>query len=233
VKIARPLHRGVLLRRYKRFLADVRLDDGREVTVHCPNSGSMLGLDRAGAPVVVSDSGDPKRKLRMTLERVRPGRAWVGVNTMLPNHLVRAAVEAGRVPELRGYPEVRSEVVLQSGTRLDLRLSGGSRPSCWVEVKNVTLRAGRAALFPDAVTERGRKHLEALASVVARGERGVLLFVVNRADCVHVAPADAIDPGYGETLRRVAGRGVEVLARRARMRGDRTWLAESVPVLLR
>ena len=186
MRIERPLHRGVLLRRYKRFLAD---------------------------------SLDPKRKLRMTLERVRPGRAWVGVNTMLPNHIVREAVENGRVPELSGYPDVRSEVVLEKGTRIDLHLSGGGRPACWVEVKNATLREGRAALFPDAVTERGRKHLEALAGVVARGERGVLAFVVNRGDCDHVAPADGIDPAYGEALRRAARGGVEIVARaRARPR---------------
>jgi sugar fermentation stimulation protein A len=232
MKIDLPLHRGILLRRYKRFLADVRLEDGRELTVHCPNSGSMLGIAREGAPVIVSDSGNPKRKLRMTLERVRPGRAWVGVNTMLPNHLAREALEGGRISELAGYPDVRAEVVLEKGTRIDVHLSGGDRPPCWVEVKNATLREGRAALFPDAVTERGRKHLEALLHVVARGERGALLFVVNRGDCDHVAPADVIDPAYGEALRRAAAGGVEILARRARMRGDRTWLAESVPVQL-
>ena len=115
MRIEKPLHRGVLLRRYKRFLADVRLDDGRELTVHCPNSGSMKGLAQEGAPVLVSDSENPKRKLRMTLERVRPGRAWVGVNTMLPNHLVHEAVSAGRIDELCGYETVRAEVVLEKG----------------------------------------------------------------------------------------------------------------------
>ena len=232
MRIQRPLHRGVLLRRYKRFLADVRLDDGRELTVHCPNSGSMKGIAREGAPVLVSDSENPKRKLRMTLERVRPGRAWVGINTMLPNHLVHEAVSAGRLGELTGYDTLRAEVVLEKGTRLDLRLSGAGRPDCWVEVKNATLQEGRAALFPDAVTDRGRKHLDALQDVVRRGERGVLMFVVNRGDCDFVAPADEIDPAYGEALRRVAAGGVEVFARRARMRGARTWLAEAVPVRL-
>ncbi len=235
MRIAKPLHHGVLLRRYKRFLADVRLDDGRELTVHCPNSGSMQGIAIAGAPVIVSDSGNPKRKLRMTLERVRPGRAWVGVNTMLPNHIVREAITRGRIDELRGYASVRPEVVLEKGTRIDLRLGGGTRTgpaTCWVEVKNVTLRIGRGARFPDAVTERGRKHLEALLRAVRRGERGVLVFVVNRGDCDHVAPADDIDAAYGEALRRAADGGVEILARRARMRADRTWLGESLPVRL-
>ena len=232
MRITRPLHRGVLLRRYKRFLADVRLDDGRELTVHCPNPGSMTGLAHEGVRVLVSDSQDPRRKLRMTLERVRPGRAWVGVNTLLPNTLVREAIEAERIPALAGYDDVRPEVVLEPGTRIDLRLTGDGRPPCWVEVKNATLRVGRAALFPDAVTERGARHLAALHDVVSRGGRGVLVFVVNRGDCDRVSPADAIDPAYGRALRRAVCGGVEVLAHRARMRGARTWLAEQVPVVL-
>jgi sugar fermentation stimulation protein A len=163
-----PLLPGRLVRRYQRFFADVVLEDGRAETVHCPNSGSMLGLCAVGAPVLVSDSGDPARKLRMTLERVRAGRAWVGVNTMLPNRIVREAVEAGRLPELAGYAEVRPEVKFGERSRIDLRLAGPDRPACWVEVKNVTLRAGRAARFPDAVTERGLKHLRELASARLR-----------------------------------------------------------------
>lgn len=233
MRIARPLLGGRLVRRYKRFLADVVLDDGREVTAHCPNSGSMLGLSTPGARVIVSDSGDPKRKLPLTLERVRAGRTWVGVNTMLPNRIVAEAVEKGRVPAVVGYPDARREVVLEEGTRIDLRLSGGDRPPCWLEVKSATLRLGDGIRFPDAVTVRGRKHLDALRGAVARGERGVLLFVVNRGDGCFVGPADEIDPAYGDALRRAAAAGVEIVAHRARMRGDRTWLAESVPVRLR
>ena len=238
MRLGRPLVRGRLVRRYKRFLADVVTDDGRELTVHCPNSGSMLGLATPGAAVIISDSGNPKRKLLYTLERVRAGRTWVGVNTMIPNHLAREAVEKGRIPTVTGYANVRSEVVLEKGTRLDLHLSGcapgsRSRPDCWLEVKSATLRIAEAIRFPDAVTERGRKHLDALRGVVARGERGVLLFVVNRGDGDFVAPADSIDPAYGDALRRAAAAGVEIIAHRARMRGERTWLAESVPVRLR
>ena len=122
---------------------------------------------------------------------------------------------------------------MEKGTRIDLRLSGGERPPCWLEVKSATLRMGNAIRFPDAVTERGRRHLDALRRVVARGERGVLLFVVNRGDGSFVAPADEIDPAYGDALRAAAAAGVEIVAHRARMRGDRTWLAERVPVQMR
>lgn len=232
-----PLHRGRLVARRKRFLADVVLDDGRDLTAHCPNSGAMTGLDAPGSPVIVSDSGNPARKLRFTLERVRAGRAWVGVNTMLPNRLAREAVERGRIPALRGPGEVRTEVVLEPGTRIDLRLGGGrgappdSAP-CWVEVKSVTLREGREALFPDAVTERGLKHLEALTRAVGRGERAAMLYVVNRADCDVFAPAESIDPAYAAALRAAARAGVLVLAHEVRMRGPRVWLAGALPVRL-
>jgi sugar fermentation stimulation protein A len=211
----------------------VILADGREETVHCPNSGSMLGLATPGAPVIVSDSGNPKRKLRLTLERVRAGRTWVGVNTMLPNRIAYEAVVRGRVPAVAGYSDVRREVVLEKGTRIDLHLSGDGLPACWLEVKSATLRMGTAIRFPDAVTVRGKKHLDALRGAVDRGDRGVLLFVVSRGDGDFVAPADSIDPAYGDALRRAAAAGVEIIAHRARMRGDRTWLAEALPVELR
>ena len=234
MKITGPIRQATLLRRYKRFLADVRFDDGSELTVHCANSGSMKGLVEPGNRVLVSDSQNDKRKLRHSLERVRVGRVWVGVNTMLPNHVAREGIERGRVPSLAGYETVRSEVVLHKGTRIDLRLEDESRRPCWVEVKNVTLRLGDAAAFPDAVTERGRKHVDELADVAASGDaRAVLLFVVNRRDCDRVRPADGIDPAYGEALRAAAERGLEVLAHTVRFRGPHVTLAESLPVDLR
>jgi sugar fermentation stimulation protein A len=232
LRLTVPLLPGRFVRRYKRFFVDVRLDSGPELAVHCPNSGSMSGLLVAGAPVLVSDSGNPARKLRHTLERIRPGRAWVGVNTMLPNHLVREAVERGRVRELRGFASVRSEVRLGGRSRIDLLLEGRRRKRCWVEVKNATLRDGRVARFPDAVTERGRKHLRELSGAVARGDRAAMFYVVNRADCDAMGPADDIDPAYGEALRRAASAGVELLAYRVAMRGARSWIATPLPVLL-
>ncbi|MBW7997471.1 MAG: DNA/RNA nuclease SfsA [Candidatus Glassbacteria bacterium] len=214
-----PLCRGRLIRRYKRFLADVEFEDGRIATVHTPNTGSMKTCSDPGSEVIVSDSGNPKRKLPLTLElvRVAPGEhGWAGVNTSLPNRLVAAAIEAGMVSELTGYARLRREVNVEQGSRLDLMLTdgpGGGR--CLVEVKNVTMVSGRAAVFPDAVTERGRRHLQVLARAVERGERAVIFFLVQRPDCEVFSTADSIDPAYGETLREVTSRGVELLAYRS------------------
>lgn len=237
--ISEPLLPGVLLRRYKRFLADVRLDDGRELTVHCPNPGRMTTCAEPGAPVRISDSGNPRRKLRHTLEMVRMGRTWIGVNTMRPNAAAAHFVQRGAIPELAGYDPPRAEVVYGDGgrSRIDLLLEAPGRRRCFVEIKNTTLRvdAGRgadgrrrwAAAFPDAVTERGRKHLEDLASVVAAGERAVLFFFVGRADCTFFRPADEVDPAYGAALRQATAAGVEALAYRMR------WSARGVEILER
>jgi sugar fermentation stimulation protein A len=232
MRIDRPLLEGRFVRRYKRFFADVALADGRTVAVHCPNSGSMMGLLVEGAPVLVSDSEDDGRTLRLTLERIRIGRGWVGVNTMLPNRIVREGVERGLVAELAGYDEVRSEVVCSKASRIDLRLAGAGRKATWVEVKNTTLRDGAVARFPDSVTERGRKHLEELTRLVRGGDRAVMFFLVNRTDCASMAPADAVDPEYGRALRKAAARGVELLAYRVAFRGAHATVAERVPVVL-
>lgn len=232
MRIDKPLLEGRFVRRYKRFFCDVELADGRTVAVHCANSGSMAGLQTPGAPVILSDSGDEKRALRMTLERVRVGRAWVGVNTMLPNRIVRHGIENGLVPELAGYGVVRSEVVCGPSSRIDLLLEQPGRPRAWVEVKNTTLRDGAVARFPDAVTERGRKHLGELERLAAEGDRAVMFFLVNRTDCDSMAPADDVDPEYGAALRRVAARGVEILAYRVAFRGADVRVAARVPVAL-
>lgn len=215
-----PLVRGTLIRRYKRFLADVSLEDGRVVTAHCPNSGSMKTCAEPGRPVLLADHGlNTKRKLRYTWEAHKVGRAWVGINTLNPNRVVREAIEAGSVPELTGYNDVRSEVKygVDGRSRIDLLLSSPDLPACYVEVKNVTMRVDDGALFPDAVTERGRKHLLDLAREVRRGNRAVIFFFVGRADCHWMGPADEIDVEYGKTLRRVTRRGVEALAYQARV----------------
>jgi sugar fermentation stimulation protein A len=214
--LPRPLLRGTLIRRYQRFLADVRLEDGREVTAHCPNSGTMRTCSDPGSPVLLSSSDNPRRRLRHTLELVWAGEAWVGVNTMTPNRVVAEAVTAGALPSLAGYPLLRREVRYGEGgrSRIDLLLSDPSedRPEAYVEVKNTTLRDGRWAEFPDAVTARGRKHLEDLEGVVTEGHRGVILFFVGRSDCSQFRPADGIDPGYGAALRRAVAAGVEAVA---------------------
>jgi sugar fermentation stimulation protein A len=231
VRIDRPLLKGRFVRRYKRFFADVEMD-GRVVAVHCANSGSMAGLQTPGAEVLVSDSGDERRTLRHTLERVRVGRGWVGVNTMLPNRVVRDGIERGLVPELSGYAEVRSEVVCGPSSRIDLCLAGPGRPRTWVEVKNTTLRDGDVARFPDAVTERGRKHLGELSRLVRGGDRAVMFFLVNRTDCAAMGPADDVDPEYGAALREAASAGVELLAYRVGFRGAHVDVTRRVPIRL-
>jgi len=223
---------GRLLRRYKRFLADVRLQDGSEITVHCPNPGSMLGCAEPGSEVRCSTSDDPRRTLRHTLEMIRVGRTWVGLHTSLANAFVARAIEAGAIPELAGYPELRREVTVGEGSRLDFRLSGGRRLPAFVEVKSVTLAQDGVARFPDSVSERARRHSRTLARLRAEGHRAVQLYVVQRGDCRRVEPADDIDPGYGVALREAARAGVEVLAVRARVSPRGLELDGALPVVL-
>lgn len=211
------LERGTLIRRYKRFLADVRLTDGSETTIHVPNPGAMLGLAEPGLPVWMSLSPDPKRKLPLTLEMVElPGAGLVGVNTMNPNRIAEQAIARGAVAELAGYPILRREVRYDENSRIDILLQSDpdalQRPSCWVEIKNVHFsRTPGLAEFPDCRTERGVKHLKALERVVEAGGRAVMLFVLQRMDCTVFTTADDIDRAYGPALREAASHGVEVL----------------------
>ncbi len=233
---------GRLIRRYKRFLADVRLPDGREITVHCPNPGSMLGTRKPGSAVRCSTSDDPKRKLRHTLEMIRVGRHWVGLHAAKANAIARRALEARAYSPFSDYETIEREVGVAEGSRFDFRLSdrrsGGESIDrngsevCWIEVKSVTLCEDRRARFPDAVTTRGRRHLEHLMARVAKGERAALLYLVQRADADTVAPADDIDPAYAATLREAARAGVEIHALGARVRADRIRLERVLPVRL-
>lgn len=216
-----PLLRGRLLRRYKRFLADVELDTGETVTAHCPNTGAMLGLDTPGLAAWLSRATNPARKLAYTLELVQApaaeGGTLVGVNTQHPNHLVAEAITAGRIPALAGYSRLRREVAYGRNARIDLLLEADDgRPSAWVEVKNVHLRRpdrsnGRTAEFPDCPTARGARHLAELTAVAASGGRAVMLYLVQRADCDHFQIADDIDPVYAAGLVRARAAGVEAL----------------------
>jgi sugar fermentation stimulation protein A len=223
---------GTLLRRYKRFLADVRLADGRCLTAHVANTGSMLGCADPGSRVALSHHPDAGRKLPWSWELVEVGGSWVVVNTARPNAVVAEAVAAGRIGPLRGYEGMRREVGFGERSRVDLLLESAGRPPCYVEVKNVTLRDGRRALFPDAVSERGLKHLRELEAMVRQGARGVMLFLVNRSDCGSMGPADAIHPAYGESLRWVAARGVELLAYRTRPTLDGIEVDRKIPIHL-
>lgn len=225
---------GRLLRRYKRFLADVETREGEALTVHCPNPGSMLGLLKRGAAVRCSTSANPARKLRHTLEMIRIGRTWVGVHTGRANAVAAEALRAGAIPELAGYRRLRPEVTLERGSRIDFVLEEEARggPPCVLEVKSVTLAEGAMARFPDSVTERGRRHAELLGRLAAQGRRAALLFVVQRADCVAVEPADDIDPAYGAALREAASQGVLLRAVGARVTPTAIRVERALPVRL-
>lgn len=222
------------VRRYKRFLADVETGAGQILTVHCPNPGSMLGFRRPGAAVRCSASDDPRRKLRHTLEMMRIGRTWVGLHALRANAVVESALRSGAPRGLAGYTQLAREVGVANGTRLDFRLSGGTRDvrPAYLEVKSVTLAEGRLALFPDSVTERGRRHIETLRGLCAEGARAALLFLVQRGDCDRVAPADHIDPAYGAALRRAAAAGVELFALSARVTARAISVERELPVEL-
>jgi sugar fermentation stimulation protein A len=206
-----PLMAGVLVRRYKRFLADVEID-GRIETAHCANPGSMLGLAPPGAPILLSASDNPKRKLRLTWELVKVAGALVGINTAYANRLVEEAIRAGRIEALAGYAGFRREVPYGEGSRIDFLLSGAGRPPCYVEVKSVTLKRHEAAEFPDSVTARGARHLRELSAMRSAGARAVMLFVAQRDDCGRLEVAADIDPAYAAALTRAREAGVEVLA---------------------
>ena len=205
------LFRGTLVKRYKRFLADVRLEDGSLVTAHCPNSGTMMACSRPGRPVYISFHDNPKRKLKYTWEIIDMPASLVGVNTLVPNRLVRKAIEDGQVEELRGYEQVVAEVKTSDKSRIDLMLEKQDGPDCFVEIKNCTLVENRVARFPDAVTIRGRKHLKELQRLVREGYRAAMFFLVQRMDAHRFHPADDIDQAYGRELRRAHRNGVEIL----------------------
>lgn len=207
-----PLKRGQLVQRYKRFLADIVLEDGSEITAHCPNPGAMLGLNMPGLPVWVSRSPDPKRKLAHTLELVEVDGGLVGINTMHPNRLVAEALADDAIPELTGYAVHRREVKYGQASRVDFLLEAPDRPRCWLEIKNCHLRrTGTLAEFPDCVAARSTKHLRELEAMVAEGERAVALFVVQRTDCDAFSACHDLDPAFARGLETAAEAGVEVL----------------------
>jgi sugar fermentation stimulation protein A len=226
-----PLFPGTLVKRYKRFLADIVLEDGTTVTVHCPNSGSMKGCATPGSRVYISRSSNPGRTYPFTWELVEADGFWAGINTSLPNRLVHESIENGTVIELQGYDTIRPEVPYGEHSRIDLLLESPGR-RCFVEVKNVTLVEDGRALFPDAVTTRGQKHLNELMRVVREGDRGVIFYTVQRGDGRSVSPADAIDPEYGRLLRLAIKSGVEALAYRALVTPQGIELTERLPIVV-
>jgi len=212
-----PLISGRLLRRYKRFLADIELEDGEVITAHCANPGAMTGLKEPGLKVWLSRSDNPNRKLKYSWELIefedRSPPVFAGINTAQPNRIVREAIEDGRIAELTGYSGLRSEVRYGQNSRIDLLLEDEHRPPCYVEVKNVhLLRKGDLAEFPDSVTARGAKHLVELSDMVRRGARAVMLYLIQRTDTGCFALAADIDPKYARAFEAAARAGVEAYA---------------------
>ena len=240
MQLQKKLQEGVLLKRYKRFLADITTQAGESITIHCPNTGSMKNCQEPGSRIWYSDSENPNRKYACTWELVEvDNKHIVGINTGLANKLVHEAITSNRIIELTTYESIRTEVAYgEQKSRIDLLLEGTAKDPdalCYVEVKSVSLGLGDGlGSFPDAVTTRGQKHLQELLHMHSLGHRAVLLFCVQHSGIRRIIPADNIDPEYGRLLREVASKGVEVIAYRADfdVQNSRVMLREKVPVLL-
>lgn len=236
MKFPRPLIPATLVRRYKRFLADVELHDGEIITVHCPNPGAMLGLSEPGNKVWISDSQNPKRKLRHTLELMEveapDGKVMVGINTMHPNKLAEEVILAGKIEALAGYSSLRREVKYGENSRIDILLEDDNRPPCYVEVKNVHfVRKSGLFEFPDSKTERGAKHLGEMASMVKQGAGAVMLYVVQRSDGHQLSLAADLDPKYAAAFEQAKAIGVEALAFRCQVTIEEITAEDVIPVI--
>ncbi|MDA3859057.1 MAG: DNA/RNA nuclease SfsA [Roseovarius sp.] len=227
-----PLVPAVLIRRYKRFLADIRLEDGREVTAHCANPGSMMGLAEPGLKIWVEPNDDPKKKLKFGWRLIEHANGhFTGVDTSLPNRALRAALEAGDIPELAAYGSVRPEQKYGSNSRIDFLLQSPGLPDAYVEVKSVTLsRTTGLAEFPDSVTARGTKHLGDLAEMARAGHRATLFYLIQRTDCMQMTLAADIDPAYAAAFANARSAGVEVLAYGTSITPKAVTLGTRVPV---
>ncbi len=207
---------AVLKKRYKRFLADVILDDGSTMTAYCPNTGSMRSCSVSGSKVLLSKSENLKRKYRYTLEMVYSGETWVGVNTGLTNQIVVEAIRSGKIPEFGQVEVINTEVKVSSNSRLDVMVEAAGLKT-YIEIKNCSLVVDEIAMFPDAITARGTKHLYELASLVEQGHGGVIFYLVQRGDAKIFKPAAQIDPVYAAALREVTLRGVKILVYQAKV----------------
>ena len=235
MRLSTPLVKGRLVKRYKRFLADVILDGGETVTAHCANPGSMLGLVEPGMTVWLSRSDNPKRKLKFSWELVEAGLGQgpvlVGINTAHPNKLVEEAILAGQIAELAGYDTLRREVRYGTNSRIDILLEGADKPPCYVEIKNVHLvRDAGLAEFPDSVTARGAKHLAELSNMASAGARAVMVFLVQRADANRMGLARDIDPAYGAAFDAARAANVEALCYCCDISTDAITVRNAVPI---
>jgi sugar fermentation stimulation protein A len=223
---------GTLVKRYKRFLADVKLNNNRVVTAHCANSGSMKECSEPGRTVFLSTHDNPKRRLKYTWEIIEMPSSLVGVNTNVPNRLVYKSIEDGLVKELEGYDRIKPEVKVGNHSRLDFCLTKRNNDQCFVEVKNCTLVTDGVACFPDAVTSRGLKHLVELQKLLDQGKRCVMFYLIQRNDAGVFKPADHIDPQYGKELRKALKKGVEILVYDTAIDLERIVLNKKIPYRL-
>ncbi len=225
-----PLIHGLLIKRYKRFLADIQLEDGSAITAHCPNTGTMLTCSTPGSAVCLSIANNPKRKYLYTLEMVKDGATWVGVNTARTNRLIAEAIANGEIAEFKNVDKVVTEIKTSSHTRLDLQLMQGNR-SIYLEIKTCSLVMDGCAMFPDAVTTRGTKHLHELTRLAEEGAEACIFFLVQRMDADRFAPAIHIDPQYGEALQQAIAAGVVALVYQAHVSPEGIHVLGSLPAV--
>jgi len=216
MEFSQKLLKGYFIKRYKRFLTDIKLENGKVVTAHCPNSGSMKNCLGTDWPTRLSTSDNPKRKLKYTLEMLHNGKTWIGVNTHLANNIVAEAISKTKIKKLNGYTNLRREVRYGQNSRIDILLENKDE-KCYVEVKNVTLVEADSYLFPDAPTQRGQKHLRELMQMKKQGHRAVMFYLIQRQDGNIFAPASHIDPEYSRLLKQAHERGVEILPYQAKV----------------
>lgn len=235
MKFEHKLIKGILIKRYKRFLADVQLENGDIVTAHCANSGSMMGLKDAGSPVWLSPATNPKAKLNYKWEMVEVNDTLVGINTAHPNKLVQDAITDGTISELEGYQALRREMKYGQNSRIDIFLSESTLgdDNCYVEVKSVTLSRQKAiAEFPDSVTARGTKHLQELTQMVADGYRAIMVYLIQRDDCTEFRIADDIDPTYAAALKSALENGVEAVCYSCNLSSKEIIVSHRIPIRL-
>lgn len=226
-----PLQTGTLLKRYKRFLADIEFDDGTKITAHCPNTGSMRCCSTPGSRAAVSLSDNPKRKYPHTLEMVKDNDTWVGVNTSRTNSLVAEAISGQRIEEFKNVTSIRQEIKVSKKSRLDI-LVEHDNTATYIEVKNCSLAIDGCAMFPDAVTARGTKHLEELMSLQQDGSNACIFFLIQRMDAGRFRPAAEIDPVYSATLQKAVANGVMAIAGQAEVTPDGISLVRRLPIEL-
>ena len=234
MKFSPPLIQARLIKRYKRFLADVVFSDGSESVAHCANTGSMLGLREPDSTIYLAPNTNPKAKLDYRWELIDVGSSLVGINTGRANAIVEEAINAGQVAALKGYHTLKREVKYGQNSRIDILLSDPedemSPSKCYVEVKSVTLADGTTALFPDSVTTRGAKHLNELIAMKKAGYRSVMLYLIQRSDCDNFRPAGKIDPQYEKELKKAYAAGVEILAYSCHVSREEISLQKQVPI---